>query len=143
MAHTLDKFSKADLFKLFGKARKENRALKQTHSTLCAQTTQLTRALSAANERVQVLQLSAKHVHTEFAALKVRAREELQIAQTAHEEQIGLIKTQSASYMDEVNRLSAKVLSFVVCRRSKSKRCAVDSVGGAFAERVGGVACTE
>ena len=127
---TLDKFSKEDLFKLFGKARKENRVLKQQNESikqemeaLKAKNKDIFRALNASNEQNEVLQITNQHLRDEYNALKERSstinqdslqkygklEEELSAVRRTNEEKLSLIKTQAASYMDEVNRLNEQV----------------------------------
>ena len=120
---TLDRFSKEDLFKLFGKARKENRVLKQETESLRNKNKEVYKALTASNEQIEVLQITNQHLRDEYNALKSKSvsstkdssakynalQEELRTLTRTNEERISLIKTQSASYIDEVNRLNQQV----------------------------------
>jgi len=120
---TLDKFSKEDLFKLFGKARKENRALRQENETLKGKNRDLFKALNASSEQNEVLQVTNQHLREEYNSLKAKLasmntassekhrklQEELNTMRTTNEEKLSLIKTQAASYMDEINRLNEEI----------------------------------
>ena len=120
---TLDRFSKEDLFKLFGKARKENRVLKQETVSLRAKNKEVYRALTATNEQVEVMQITNQHLRDEYNALKSKLasshkdsstkyyalQDELRTLKRTHEERVSLVKTQSASYIDEINRLNQQV----------------------------------
>eukprot|EP01084_Bolivina_argentea_P127877 226108_1 len=99
-ANTLDKFSKQDLFKLFGKARKENRSIKQEVESLRSKNKDIFKALSASNEQNEVLKNTNQHVRDEYNALQSK----ISNRKRENEEKLSLIKTQCASYMDEVNR---------------------------------------
>lgn len=120
---TLDKFSKEDLFKLFGKARKENRVLKQECERLKNKNKDIFKALNASNEQNEVLQITNQHLREEYNSLKTKSstanneslekyhklQDELNTIKRRNEEKLSLIKTQAASYMDEVNRLNEQV----------------------------------
>ena len=121
---TLDRFTKEDLFKLFGKARKEARVHKSENDSLRAKNADIFRALNACNEQNEVLQVTNKHLREEYNALKSKSlsmntdtmqkcaklEEELTSIKRENEEKMALIKTQCASYMTEVNRLNEQVM---------------------------------
>lgn len=137
---TLDKFSKEDLFKLFGKARKENRVLKQEVESFKSKNRDIFKALNASNEQNEVLQITNKHLRDEYNLLKSKSatvnndivekyeksQEEIKCIKRIHEEKLSLIKTQAASYMDEVNRLNEQVMNlfniFFILYINKNKK---------------------